>query len=156
MKWREQARVLRLGPGATSTPSSSGYGRIDSPEHLRRRADGPPRDVANPARVRICSHAGLLPEVEGYVEPSRFRADRRPKRRRARPRRRAFGAPADDGRRRARLLTFAHADARNYQPTNITFGIIEPLPDAPRKKHERNLALSARALADLLAYAEWA
>ena len=48
----------------------------------------------------------------------------------------------------------SHAESRNYQPTNITFGIIAPLqPSAgrrvPKKKVERNLALSARALADL-------
>ena len=48
----------------------------------------------------------------------------------------------------------AHADPRNYQPTNITFGIIEPLPGAPRKKHERNLAISERALADLRVWAD--
>jgi methylenetetrahydrofolate--tRNA-(uracil-5-)-methyltransferase len=48
----------------------------------------------------------------------------------------------------------SHADPRHYQPTNITFGIIPPLvPEdgrrAPRKKADRNAALSARALADL-------
>src|SRR5262249_55479329 len=48
----------------------------------------------------------------------------------------------------------SHAEPRNYQPTNITFGIIAPLQavagcKVPRKKGERNLALSERALADL-------
>ena len=48
----------------------------------------------------------------------------------------------------------SHAEPRNYQPTNITFGIIAPLQPAggrkvPRKKAERNRALSERALADL-------
>jgi methylenetetrahydrofolate--tRNA-(uracil-5-)-methyltransferase len=48
----------------------------------------------------------------------------------------------------------SHAEPRNYQPTNITFGIIAPLQPAagrkgPRKKAERNVALSERALADL-------
>jgi methylenetetrahydrofolate--tRNA-(uracil-5-)-methyltransferase len=48
----------------------------------------------------------------------------------------------------------SHADPRNYQPTNITFGIIEPLPNAPRHKHERNTAISERALAVLRDWSE--
>jgi methylenetetrahydrofolate--tRNA-(uracil-5-)-methyltransferase len=51
----------------------------------------------------------------------------------------------------------SHAEPRNYQPTNITFGIISPLQPVagrkvPRKKTERNVALSERALADLDAW----
>ena len=42
----------------------------------------------------------------------------------------------------------AHADPKHYEPSNITFGIIEPLSPAPKGKHERNLAISARALRD--------
>jgi methylenetetrahydrofolate--tRNA-(uracil-5-)-methyltransferase len=43
----------------------------------------------------------------------------------------------------------SHADPAHYDPTNITFGIIEPLARAPRSKMARKLALSERALADL-------
>jgi methylenetetrahydrofolate--tRNA-(uracil-5-)-methyltransferase len=48
----------------------------------------------------------------------------------------------------------SHAEPRNYQPTNITFGIMPPLvPGADRrvsrKKADRKVALSERALADL-------
>jgi folate-dependent tRNA-U54 methylase TrmFO/GidA len=43
----------------------------------------------------------------------------------------------------------SHADPAHYDPTNITFGIIEPLTGGPRNKTARKLALSARALADL-------
>jgi methylenetetrahydrofolate--tRNA-(uracil-5-)-methyltransferase len=46
----------------------------------------------------------------------------------------------------------SHADPRHYEPSNITFGIIPPLGDPPKGKHERQLATSARALADLDAY----
>ena len=51
----------------------------------------------------------------------------------------------------------SHAEPRNYQPTNITFGIMAPLQPTggrkvPRKKTERNVALSERALADLDAW----
>ena len=55
----------------------------------------------------------------------------------------------------------SHANPRHYQPTNITFGIMEPIDDRklPRmraadgrrmsRKDTRKLALSERALADL-------
>jgi folate-dependent tRNA-U54 methylase TrmFO/GidA len=51
----------------------------------------------------------------------------------------------------------SHAEARNYQPTNITFGIMPALDKPPfdsaqgkpRSKMERKLAISERALKDL-------
>src|SRR6476469_8164124 len=55
----------------------------------------------------------------------------------------------------------SHANPAHYEPSNITFGIIEALPPAgsgagkaPRGKKERNVALSARALVDLAAWIE--
>jgi methylenetetrahydrofolate--tRNA-(uracil-5-)-methyltransferase len=47
----------------------------------------------------------------------------------------------------------SHADPANYQPTNITFGIIAPLDRTIRKKAQRNLAISARALEALEGWA---
>jgi methylenetetrahydrofolate--tRNA-(uracil-5-)-methyltransferase len=46
----------------------------------------------------------------------------------------------------------SHADPAHYDPSNVTFGIIEPLPRPPRGKLERKLALANRALSDL---GEW-
>jgi methylenetetrahydrofolate--tRNA-(uracil-5-)-methyltransferase len=43
----------------------------------------------------------------------------------------------------------SHADPAHYEPSNVTFGIIEPLAGAPKGKKPRNLAIAARALADL-------
>jgi len=43
----------------------------------------------------------------------------------------------------------SHASAGHYEPTNITFGIMEPLESPPRNKLDRKSALSTRALADL-------
>ena len=43
----------------------------------------------------------------------------------------------------------SHANPAHYEPSNITFGIMQPLDKAPRGKKLRNLALSERALADL-------
>jgi methylenetetrahydrofolate--tRNA-(uracil-5-)-methyltransferase len=43
----------------------------------------------------------------------------------------------------------SNADPAHYQPTNITFGIIPPLDAPPKARHDRALAISDRALADL-------
>jgi methylenetetrahydrofolate--tRNA-(uracil-5-)-methyltransferase len=43
----------------------------------------------------------------------------------------------------------SHADPRHYEPSNITFGIIAPLDQAPRGRMERKLAISRRALSEL-------
>jgi methylenetetrahydrofolate--tRNA-(uracil-5-)-methyltransferase len=43
----------------------------------------------------------------------------------------------------------SHANPAHYEPSNITFGIIQALEKPPRGKKERNIALSERALADL-------
>jgi methylenetetrahydrofolate--tRNA-(uracil-5-)-methyltransferase len=46
----------------------------------------------------------------------------------------------------------SHAAAGHYEPSNITFGIMEPLEAPPRNKLDRKTALSARALAALDAW----
>jgi methylenetetrahydrofolate--tRNA-(uracil-5-)-methyltransferase len=43
----------------------------------------------------------------------------------------------------------SHADARNYQPTNIAFGILPSLDTPPRNRLARKQAMAERALADL-------
>ena len=43
----------------------------------------------------------------------------------------------------------SHANPSNYQPTNVTFGIVEPLARAPRNKLARKTAVADRALRDL-------
>jgi methylenetetrahydrofolate--tRNA-(uracil-5-)-methyltransferase len=48
----------------------------------------------------------------------------------------------------------SHADPAHYEPSNITFGILEPLKHPPRGKMDRKLALSKRALADLQSWME--
>jgi methylenetetrahydrofolate--tRNA-(uracil-5-)-methyltransferase len=89
--------------------------------------------------------AGQISGVEGYVESaaSGLIAGRnaaalvRGDEPRVPPRTTAIGALA---------YYVSHADPRNYQPTNITFGIMQPLENPPRGKAERKLAVSARAL----------
>jgi methylenetetrahydrofolate--tRNA-(uracil-5-)-methyltransferase len=46
----------------------------------------------------------------------------------------------------------SHAEPRHYQPSNITFGIMPPLATPPKSRADRQLATSARALADLDAW----
>jgi methylenetetrahydrofolate--tRNA-(uracil-5-)-methyltransferase len=95
--------------------------------------------------------AGQISGVEGYVESaaSGLIAGRnaaallRGEEPRVPPRTTAIGALA---------FYVSHAEPRNYQPTNITFGIIQPLDRPPRGKADRKLATSERALADL---AKW-
>jgi methylenetetrahydrofolate--tRNA-(uracil-5-)-methyltransferase len=92
--------------------------------------------------------AGQMSGVEGYVESAasgliaglnaaRLRAGRPTS---TPPRTTAIGALA---------YYVSHADPAHYEPSNITFGIMEPLAKPPRGKQARKLALSERALADL-------
>ena len=39
----------------------------------------------------------------------------------------------------------SHADAKNYQPTNITHGIMPPLDNVPRDKMKKKLMIAERA-----------
>src|SRR5262249_48847342 len=59
---------------------------------------------------------------------------------RAAPRTTAIGALA---------YYVSHANPAHYEPSNITFGIMQPLDRTVKGKKARNEALSARALADL-------
>ena len=46
----------------------------------------------------------------------------------------------------------SHADPAHYEPSNITFGIMQPLANLarpPRGRLQRNVAMSTRALLDL-------
>ena len=144
MKWGEQARVLRLIPGLEQAEFVR-FGMIhrntyiNAPTVLRETWQTRSRDDL--------FFAGQISGVEGYVESaaSGLIAGRnaaalvqgRPLR--TPPRTTALGALA---------YYVSHADPRHYQPTNITFGIIEPL-DARVKKRDRKTAISERALAHL-------
>jgi methylenetetrahydrofolate--tRNA-(uracil-5-)-methyltransferase len=153
MKWGEQARVLRLIPGLEQAEFVR-FGMI----HRNTYINGPTvlRETWQTRLRDDLFFAGQISGVEGYVESaaSGLMAGRnaaalflgRPIR--VPPRTTAIGAMA---------YYVSHANPQHYQPTNITFGIIPPLvPEGgrrvPRKKAERNAALSARALADLEAW----
>lgn len=150
MKWGEQARVLKLIPGLEQAEFVR-FGMI----HRNTYINGPTvlRETWQVKGRDDLFFAGQISGVEGYVESaaSGLIAGRNAAARalgqpmRVPPRTTAIGALA---------FYVANANPLHYQPTNITFGVIPPLtPEngrrVPRKKAERNAALSARALADL-------
>jgi methylenetetrahydrofolate--tRNA-(uracil-5-)-methyltransferase len=145
IKWGDQARVLRLIPGLEHAEFVR-YGMV----HRNTYVNGP-TVLAETWQVRrqpALFFAGQMSGVEGYVESAAsgllaglnatalVNGDRMS----APPRTTAIGALA---------FYVSHADPAHYEPTNITFGIMEPLANAPRNKLARKLALSERALADL-------
>jgi methylenetetrahydrofolate--tRNA-(uracil-5-)-methyltransferase len=145
LKWGEQARVLRMIPGLERAEFVR-FGIV----HRNTYINGP--SVLRPTwQVKSRDDlffAGQISGVEGYVESAasgliaglNAAAVARGEPARVPPRETAIGALAH---------YVSHADPRHYQPTNITFGIMQPLTQAPRGKKLRNLALSERALADL-------
>jgi methylenetetrahydrofolate--tRNA-(uracil-5-)-methyltransferase len=145
LKWSEQARVLRMIPGLEAAEFVR-FGMI----HRNTYINGPTILSATwQTRPRPdLFFAGQVSGVEGYVESAasgliagrnaaRLSAGLAPV---APPRTTAIGALG---------YYVSHADPKHYQPSNITFGIMPPLDAPPRGKHDRQLATSARALADL-------
>jgi methylenetetrahydrofolate--tRNA-(uracil-5-)-methyltransferase len=148
MKWGEQARVFRLIPGLESAEFVR-FGMI----HRNTYVNSP--TVLRPTwqtRVRDdLFFAGQMSGVEGYVESaaSGLIAGRNaaaivkgdpllvP------PRTTALGALS---------YYVSHADPKHYVPSNIAFGLLPPLDHPPRRKPDRKLAISKRALADLEAW----
>ena len=152
MKWGEQARVLKLIPGLEQAEFVR-FGMI----HRNTYINGPAvlRDTWQTKSRADLFFAGQISGVEGYVESaaSGLIAGRNAAAF-------ALGEPVSAAPRTTAIGALAyyvsHAEARNYQPTNITFGIMPPLDAAgrkpPRKKMDRKVALSERALADLDAW----
>ena len=142
MKWGEQARVLRMIPGLERAEFVR-FGMIHRNTYINA-----PTVLRSSWQTRAREDllfAGQISGVEGYVESaaSGLMAGRNAaalvqgRRPAVPPRSTAHGALA---------FYVSHANAENYQPTNITFGIIAPLETKIRNKVERNLAISTRAL----------
>jgi methylenetetrahydrofolate--tRNA-(uracil-5-)-methyltransferase len=157
MKWGEQARVFKLVPGLENAEFVR-FGMI----HRNTYINGPTvlRDTWQTKHREDLFFAGQISGVEGYVESaaSGLVAGQNAARLAlglptiALPRTTALGALA---------YYVSHAEARHYQPSNITFGIMPPIDDSrlrrqrtddgrrPSRKEARKLAHSALALADL-------
>src|SRR4051812_1339403 len=148
LKWAEQARVLRMIPGLEQAEFVR-FGMV----HRNTYVNGP-MVLHETWQVRArpsLFFAGQMSGVEGYVESAAsgllaglnaaaLAAGRAPS---APPRTTAIGALA---------YYAAHANPAQYDPSNITFGIMEPLPNPPRGKMDRKLAIAERALAALAAW----
>jgi len=145
LKWGEQARVLRLIPGLEQAEFVR-YGMV----HRNTYVNGP-TVLSETWQVRAhpaLFFAGQMSGVEGYVESAASGllaglnaaalVHGRPTS--APPRTTAIGALA---------YYASHADPAHYEPSNITFGIMEPLVKPPRNKMDRKMAMANRALADL-------
>ena len=149
LKWGEQGRVLRMIPGLESAEFVR-FGMVHRNTYINA-----PTILLSTWQTRTrpdVFFAGQISGVEGYVESaaSGLIAGRNAaalalgEQPAVPPRTTAIGALA---------YYVSHADAAHYQPTNITFGIMPPLEDAPggrsKKGMDRKLALAARALDDL-------
>jgi methylenetetrahydrofolate--tRNA-(uracil-5-)-methyltransferase len=148
IKWGDQARVLRMIPGLEAAEFVR-FGMV----HRNTYVNGP-TVLAETWQVRTrpsLFFAGQMSGVEGYVESAasgllaglNAAALARGEPVSSPPRTTAIGALA---------YYVSHANPAHYEPSNITFGIIQALEKPPRGKKLRNLALSERALADLEAW----
>ncbi len=148
IKWGEQARVLRLIPGLEQAEFVR-FGMV----HRNTYVNGP---TVLSETWQLRSHpslffAGQMSGVEGYVESAasgllagiNAAALAKGLNTSAPPRTTAIGALA---------YYASHANPAHYEPSNITFGIMEPLTRPPRGRMERKLAVADRALADLTAW----
>jgi methylenetetrahydrofolate--tRNA-(uracil-5-)-methyltransferase len=148
LKWGEQERVLRLIPGLARAEVVR-FGMV----HRNTYINGPTvlRETWQTRRRHDLFFAGQVSGVEGYVESAasgllagiNAAAMARGEALRCPPRTTAIGALA---------YYVSHAAAGHYEPSNITFGIMEPLEAPPRNKLDRKTALAARALAALDAW----
>jgi methylenetetrahydrofolate--tRNA-(uracil-5-)-methyltransferase len=145
LKWGEQARVLRLIPGLENAEFVR-FGMV----HRNTYINGPKvlRETWQTKLRGDLFFAGQVSGVEGYVESaaSGLIAGRNAAAQvlgcslSTPPRTTAIGALA---------YYVSHADPKNYQPTNITHGIMQPLDNPPRDKMKRKMMIAERALADL-------
>jgi methylenetetrahydrofolate--tRNA-(uracil-5-)-methyltransferase len=148
LKWGEQERVLRMIPGLERAEFVR-FGMV----HRNTYINGPTvlQDTWQTRARPDLFFAGQISGVEGYVESAASGllaginaaalaagAALWPA-----PRTTAIGALA---------YYVSHAAAGGYQPSNITFGIMEPLADAPRHRLARKTAIAERALAAIDAW----
>ena len=149
LKFGEQARILRLIPGLENAKFLR-YGQIHRNTYINS-----PTLLSETLQMKQHPNvlfAGQISGVEGYVESIAtgllagmrasalaFAAEPVPP-----PRATAFGA----------LVNYiCHADAKNFQPANITFDLLQPLEEETRRrirdKKKRHEMVCQRALEEL-------
>jgi methylenetetrahydrofolate--tRNA-(uracil-5-)-methyltransferase len=148
IKWADQSRVLRMIPGLEHAEFVR-FGMV----HRNTYVNGP-TVLAETWQVRArpsLFFAGQMSGVEGYVESAasgllagiNAAAMAKGEPVSSPPRTTAIGALS---------YYVSHANPAHYEPSNITFGIIQALESRVKSKKARNEALSERALADLAAW----
>lgn len=148
LRWPEQRRVLRLIPGLEQAEFVR-LGMIHRNTYINA-----PSVLAPTWQTRVRPGlfiAGQVSGVEGYVESAasglvaglNAAALARGEEPGVPPRTTALGALAH---------YVSHADPSHYQPTNIAFGLIPAVAEAPRGRQARRQAVAQRALADLEAW----
>ena len=142
LKWGEQARVLAMIPGLERAEFIR-FGMV----HRNTYINGPTvlRETWQTRKRDDLFFAGQISGVEGYVESAasgllagrNAAAVSQGEAPRVLPRTTAMGALA---------YYVSHANPADYQPSNITFGIMAPPDAALTRKQERKAAISQRAL----------
>ena len=145
LKWGEQKRIFRTIPGLEQAEFVR-LGMI----HRNTYINGPAALLPTwQSRHRPgLFFAGQISGVEGYVESAasgliaglNAAALARGRMPDAPPRTTAIGALGH---------YVSHADAADYQPSNIAFGLIPVTGDVPRRRRDRRRAVAARALAQI-------
>jgi methylenetetrahydrofolate--tRNA-(uracil-5-)-methyltransferase len=148
LKWGEQKRILRMIP-ALAEAEFVRYGMIHRNTYVNA-----PRTLEPTFETRRRAglfFAGQMSGVEGYVESAASgllaglgaAARARGCEPVVFPEETALGALA---------RYISRSDPRNYQPTNIAFGLLPELGERIRDKMKRRLSLSHRALARLASF----
>jgi methylenetetrahydrofolate--tRNA-(uracil-5-)-methyltransferase len=148
LKWGEQQRVLRMIP-ALAEAAFVRYGMIHRNTYVNA-----PRTLEPTFETRRrpgLFFAGQMSGVEGYVESaaSGLLAGLGAA---ARVRGQAPAVFPEETALGALGRYISRSDPRNYQPTNIAFGLLPELPEVVRDKAKRRLSLSQRALSRLAAF----
>jgi methylenetetrahydrofolate--tRNA-(uracil-5-)-methyltransferase len=148
LKWGEQARVLKMIPGLENAEFVR-FGMV----HRNTYINGPTvlRETWQTRQRPDLFFAGQVSGVEGYVESaaSGLIAGRNAA---AMAQNRALSVPPRTTAIGALAYYVSHAEARSYQPSNITHGIMAPLVSPPRDKAKKKALIAERALADLEAW----
>ena len=154
LKFPEQKRILRMIPGLENAEFLR-YGQIHRNTYINAPALLAPDLSLRPAPGVFI--AGQLSGVEGYVEciatgllAGLAVADR--------ARDEAFVPPPRTTALGSLVHYITHADARHYQPANISFDLLPPvegvLRAVARDRHARRMLQCDRALADLARWLE--
>jgi methylenetetrahydrofolate--tRNA-(uracil-5-)-methyltransferase len=149
LRYGEQARVLRLIPGLEHAEFLQ-YGQIHRNTYINApRVLAPTLQMRERPRVFF---AGQISGVEGYVESvaTGWLAGKNA----ARVARGESPLEAPPKAATGALARYVSgADTKNYQPVNITFALLEPLPEEERRRFKRKRDRHTRQVA--LALEEW-